>query len=236
LIGLVSSTLFPSARPTLDGPRSAFAPGERVAQTVRTLDSLRAASIGRIFVADNSPAEHAQEVRRALAGAEVLCFPCHAFPSRGLNELVLLLTALEALPRDEEVLKVSGRYRLVAGFSLPDWSGYDAVFKGYDFRSRHGRVSTRCYAVRGTAAFRRLLERALTELFVTPYRVVGPRSFVKALLGLEPADPAAGPTTSIEYAMARAVKGSRLPCRIIDGRIGLEGEVAGAATRDRVSE
>ena len=236
MIGLVSSTLFPSARPTLDGARSAFTPDERVAQTVRTLVSLKAAGIERIFVADNSEPARAQDVRAALPGAEVLSLPCHAFPNRGLNEILLLLTALDALPPDEEILKVSGRYRLVPGFALPAWAEHVAVFKGYDFDSRHGVVSTRCYAVRGAATLRRLLERALTELFVTPYRVVGPRSLAKALLGVEPTDPEAGPTTSIEQAMARALKGSGLPVRILDGRIGLEGEIAGAATRDLVSE
>lgn len=236
MIGLVSSTLFPSARPTLDGARSSFAPEERAAQTLRTLESLRAAGIGRIVVADNSEPHHAPDVRTALAGAEVLHLPCHAFANRGLNELLLLLTALDSLPPGEEILKISGRYRLTGGFSLPAWSGHVAIFKGYDFASRHGVVSTRCYAVRGTAVYRLLLERALCELFVAPYRVVGPRSFAKALLGVEPADPAAGPTTSIEHAMARALKASGLSFRVLEGRIGVEGEIAGAASRDPISE
>ena len=236
MLGLVSSTLFPSARPTLDGARSAFTSDERMSQTARTLESLRAAGIERIVVADNSEAAHAGQVRSALTGAEVLHLPCHAFPNRGLNELLLLLTALDALPADEEILKISGRYRLASGFSLPAWGDHVALFKGYDFEARHGVVSTRCYAVRGTAVYRRLLERALSELFVAPYRIVGPRSFAKALLGIEPADLGAGPTTSIEHAMARALKASGLPFKVLEGRIGLEGEIAGAASRDPISE
>ena len=236
MIGLVSSTLFPSAKPTLEGARSAFSPDERIAQTRQTLESLRRAGIERIFVADNSDASHASRANEALPGAQVLSLPCHPFPNRGLNELILLLSALPSVPAGEPVLKISGRYRLAPSFSLPEWNGARAIFKGYDFQSSRGRVSTRCYAVKERDLLEPLLELALTELFVRPYRVVGPRSFARALAGADPTDPRLGPTTSIEFAMACALKRGRLPVRIVDGAIGLEGEVAGVPTRDPVSE
>lgn len=65
----------------------------------------------------------------------------------------------------------------------------------------------------------------------------GVSSAAQALLGVEPArDPYAGPTASIELAVARALKSSGLPFRVLDSLIGLEGEVAGAVTRDPISE
>src|SRR6185295_9807506 len=168
VIGLVTSTLYPSDVPTLCGPRSFFAPEERIAQTKATIASLRAAGIDDILLADNSEGRHRDGVTRAFAGVEIMHRPDFPFANRGIGEALLLLAALERCPADRGIVKISGRYRLNSAFGVPDWASFAGVFRGYRFGERHGTVSTRCYIARDRSVLRQWLVATLAEMYAYP--------------------------------------------------------------------
>jgi hypothetical protein len=238
VIGLVTSTLYPAATPTLCGPRSAFAPAERVAQTKQTLASLRAAGIDDILLADNSDTRHGPSIRREFADVEVMHRPDFPFANRGIGEALLMLAALDRLPDDRGIVKLSGRYRLNGAFGVPDWASFAGVFRGYGFGGRRGTVSTRCYIAHDRAVLRRWLLATLAEMYAYPMRVVGPRSLLRALRdgfgGTAPSSPDE-PTTSIEFALARVLRTTRAPIKLV-APIGVEGELAGVGEPTAIAE
>jgi hypothetical protein len=178
MIAVVSSTISPSPRPGHDGARTTLSPETRLEQTRGTVASLVERGARDVLVADNSPGPWLREREGLLAPARVLHFNQPPIRNKGIGELWLLLAALEYLPEDEPLLKISGRYRVGPRTGLALRDGEDIAAKVY----RHGRseeISTRCYLVRNRAVAALLWERTLDEMYAARGRIVGPRSLMR---------------------------------------------------------
>lgn len=228
MLALVSSTITPPASECYDGARSRFSPAERLEQTRASVGSLAALGFRRIVIADNGvPLD--DSARLALLPATVLHFPTTQFRNKGLSELFLLRDAAATLPADAPILKLSGRYLLTRN-PLDELGSADLVARSDAYSSKRGAISSRAYACRDVATFRRLIARTLDEAFAYPHRIVGPRSLWTRLCAhLAPGRdtfPYADPPHSIEFLLARAAKLLRLRVGIIP-QLGVRGTMAG---------
>lgn len=215
MIAIVSSTVAPSALPSHDGARTTLTPEVRLEHTQGTVASLVALGVKEIFIADNSAGNWLRDRAAALAPARILSFSQPPIRNKGIGEMWLLLGALEALPENEPILKISGRYRVGPATELKLREGDDVAGKVY----LHGRVhslSTRCYLMRNRAVAARLWERTLDEIYAEAARIHGPRSLLRILQSsLQPGrdrlrygDPAA----AVETAVYNAIR--HLPLRL----------------------
>lgn len=215
MIAIVSSTVAPSTLPSHDGARTTLTPEVRLEQTQGTIASLVALGAREIFLADNSPGHWLRDRAAALAPARLLSFSQPPIRNKGIGEMWLLLGALESLPENEPILKISGRYRVGPGTGLKLRDGDDVAGKVYI----HGRVrslSTRCYLMRDRAVAARLWERTLDEIYAEQARIHGPRSLLRILQNsLRPAQDKlryGDPTAAVETAVYNAIR--HLPLRL----------------------
>lgn len=228
MIALVSSTIFPQQDDVYGGERSVFDHATRLSQTVETVRSLFHCGLQTVIVADNSGRLWQPDAVARLAPATVLVFDHPQFRNRGLSESYLLLAALEHLPANEPILKLSGRYTLDL---VPDFdSELDILLK---FRDNHQTVSTRCYVTRNRDVLRQYLTGILQEVYGSRSRIVGPRSLIRTVVtSICPKKddyPHHDPTVSIEWAGARVIAHKRWQVRDvaslhIQGALGLTGE------------
>lgn len=218
MIALVSSTVAPSQLPGHDGPRTNIAPEVRLEHTRGTIDSLLAAGITQIFITDNSPGDWLRQRVEKLRPARVLHFDQLPVRNKGLGEMWLLLAALEHLPADEPILKISGRYRIGPGSPLLAAPGQDVVARVYGERQKE--ISTRAYVVRNREVAARLWPRMLDEIYAAQSRIVGPRSLLRLLRSsLQPGRdnfPYSDPPLSVEIAGWRAIRHLGLSLRVVD--------------------
>ena len=209
MIAIVSSTIAPSALPSHDGARTTLTPEVRLEHTQGTIASLVALGAKEIFIADNSPGNWLHDRVAALAPARLLSFSQPPIRNKGIGEMWLLLGALESLPENEPILKISGRYRVGPGTRLKLRDGDDVAGKVY----LHGRVrslSTRCYLMRDRTVAARLWERTLDEIYAEQARIHGPRSLLRILKSsLRPSEDKlryGDPTASVETAVYHAIR------------------------------
>ncbi len=224
MIAVVSSTVAPSPLPGHDGPRTNIAPEVRLEHTRGTIDSLLAAGITQIVIADNSPGDWLRERVHLLQPARVLHFEQPPVRNKGVGEMWLLLGALSHLPANEPILKISGRYRIGPASPLLAPVGHDVVARVYGSRLKE--ISTRAYVIRDREVAARLWPRMLDEIYAAPSRIRGPRSLLRLLRSsLRPqADhfPYSDPPVAVEIAGWRAIRHLGLSLRALD-QIAVEG-------------
>lgn len=228
MIALISSTITPPASDCYDGARSRFTPTERLEQTRASVGSLAALGFRQIVIADNGvPLDEA--ARAALQPAIVRHIPTTQFRNKGLSELFLLRDAAASIPGDLPLVKLSGRYLLTKN-PLESLGSADFVVRSENFSARRGAISSRAYACRDAATFRRLIARTLDEAFAYSHRIVGPGSLWRRLqITLNPRSdtfPYADPPHSIEFLLARAAKLLRLRVAVVR-QLGVRGTMAG---------
>ena len=210
MIAVVSSTVAPSSQPGHDGARTTLDPELRLEQTQATVSSLVALGATDILIVDNSPGQWLSDRATVLAPARVISLSHPAFRNKGIGELWLLRAALEALPDNQPILKLSGRYRIGPRTELLLRDEDDIVAKVYR-DGRFGEISTRGYLVRDKSVASRLWMRSLDEVYAERTRIVGPRSLLRIVRNsLRPAEdtyPYADPNTfSLEQASFRAIR------------------------------
>jgi hypothetical protein len=212
MIGLVSSTIFPSTAPTHEEVRSWISPNERLEQTRETIKSLVDVGVSEIYLADNSGDEWVPEVSDLLKPARVFVFNHYQYRNKGISEIYLLLSMLNQLPANVPILKISGRYQLTRSISekLGDADFAVKFYKDTRFKTS---ISTRCYMVKNKELYKSFLENSLREVYAYPFRIVGPRSFIRVLVhgllhNLE-SYPFHDPRVSIENAGARVLQSHR---------------------------
>ncbi len=215
MIAVVSSTVAPSSLPSHDGARTTLTPEVRLEHTQGTIASLVALGVREIFIADNSTGSWLRDRAAALAPARLLSFSQPPVRNKGIGEMWLLLGALESLPENEPILKISGRYRVGPGTGLKLRDGDDVAGKVYT-DGRVPTLSTRCYLVRNRAVATRLWERTLDEIYAEQARIHGPRSLLRILgNSLRPGQDQlrySDPTAAVETAIYRAIR--HLPLRL----------------------
>lgn len=226
MIAVVSSTVSPSTLPSHDGARTTLRPEVRLEQTRGTVDSLLAMGIREIVIADNSPGTWLLERAVTLAPARVVSFRQPPVRNKGIGELWLLLGCLDELPEDQQILKISGRYRVGLKTDLALRNGDDVAAKIFGGNSSE-EISTRCYLVRNRDVAARLWGRTLDEMYAERSRIVGPRSLLRIVRNsLNPgADgfPYSDPNTiSVEQATLVAIRRLGLRLRNV-GNLDVEG-------------
>lgn len=215
MIAIVSSTIAPSALPSHDGARTTLTPEVRLEHTQGTIASLVALGVRKIYVADNSAGNWLRDRAAKLAPARILHFSQPPIRNKGIGEMWLLLGALESLPENEPILKISGRYRVGPATGLKLRDGDDVAGKVY-VNGRVRSLSTRCYLMRDRAVAVRLWERTLDEIYAEQARIHGPRSLLRILQSsLRPGQDRlryGDPTAAVETAIYNAIR--HLPLRL----------------------
>lgn len=237
MLGLISSTLFPSNTPVYWGsPRTCIPSAERLEQTRKTIDSLLRAGITRIRLADNSGSNWVAGTEDSLKPADVHVFNQHQFFNKGIAEIYLLLGAISRIPADTPILKISGRYYLRQDFNHE--IGADEIVAKVTKRDGNSWMSTRCYLVKDAAVFESFLRAMLRDLYGYGARIVGPRSFFRilrhSLLPQELGYPYDDPVPSIEVPAARVLKSQQFRFRLVE-TLGVEG-ISGDHGRSLISE
>lgn len=170
MTGLITSTIRPSSTAIHSGPRSAFAPSERLAQTAETVRSLLECGVTEMYVLDNSAELDLADVTAALAPARVVRCPPTEFANKGISEAHMVLYFCRSHALSGPLLKVSGRYT-VGHVPAVDWSRFDIMAQAGSVN-----ISTQCYTVRNSETMERLMTGALRAMYGYMARVVGLRS------------------------------------------------------------
>jgi hypothetical protein len=234
VVGLISSTIYPSDAPMYWGtPRQSIPAGERLEQTRQTVASLVRAGISDIFLADNSGERWVAGTEEQLGPATVYVYNQFQFQNKGISEIYLLLSALEHLPEQTPILKISGRYYLTDGLKF-ELDESDVAAKFMPYAGTQLLMSTRCYMVKDRETYARFLKATLRDLYGYPARIVGPGSLLRILRNsLFPARddaPYDDPLQPIEVAAARALIRFGYNVKQVDA-LGIEGVTGDEARR-----
>jgi len=226
MLGLISSTIYPSDLPLYwGGPRTCIPSQERLEQTRTTIESLQEAGINRIILADNSGSNWVSGTEEFLAPADVHVFNQHQFQNKGISEIYMLLGVVNFIPSDTPILKISGRYYLTDGFAHQIGDD-DLVVRVTKHDGENQWMSTRCYLARNAVVFERFLRAVLRDLYGYGARIMGPRSFLRILrhsvLPYEPGYPYDDPVSSIEVPAARVLKSHHFRVRRVH-TLGIQG-------------
>ncbi|HEY1765704.1 MAG TPA: hypothetical protein VGF85_12330 [Opitutaceae bacterium] len=235
MIAVVSSTVAPSGLPGHTGPRTNLPPELRLEQTRATVDSLIAAGAREIVVADNSSGTWFQERAAVLSPARVIHLQQPPIRNKGIGEIWLMQSIVGSLPRDEPILKISGRYCIGRGSDLSITGDEEVVGKLYP-EGRRFSLSTRAYLLRNRDVAERYWSRCLDEIYAQSSRVVGLRSFMRIIRnsvrpeadGLSYSDPN---TISLEVASYNAIRHLRLKLRAVEN-LGVEGRLGSYTNHD----
>lgn len=232
MVALVSSTVFPPEEPVYGEVRSRFDHEARLRQTIETVRSLQRVGISEIYVADNSGRAWQQAAATELEPARVFVFDQFPFHNKGISEAYLLLRVLSEIPKDQAIMKISGRYKLVD--SPPELGDADFAVK---FSKDNRSVSTRAYLVRNRCLFEQLVKATLQEIFCYGSRIVGPRSLIRVLRNtFSPLDNSYcyyDPSIGLELAVANVLRRAQWRVRRLPV-LGIQGEIATVA--ESVSE
>lgn len=218
-------------------PRTIIPAQERLEQTRKTIASLVRAGITDIFLADNSGGNWADGTEELLQPAKVYFYNQFQFQNKGISEIYLLLSALEHLPEETPILKISGRYYLSDSLRF-GLEGADVAAKFIPYAKTQLWMSTRCYMVKNKEVYARFLRETVRDLYAYPSRIVGPGSLLRILRNSifpERDDaPYDDPLQPIEVAAARVLKRADYRVKQIEV-LGIEG-VTGDEARRLLSE
>ena len=219
MIAIVSSTIAPSSLPSNDGERTNIPSTTRLMHTKETIASLLALGVHQIYLADNSPGHWVRERAAELAPAHLLFFEHPPIRNKSIGEIWLLLGALDSLPENEPILKISGRYRVGPDTNLRLRENDDVVGRVYQHGRNHA-LSTRGYLMRNRAVAAQLWARTVDEIYADAARIHGPRSLWRIIRNsLNPSGDAfrySDPSISLETATYRAIRHLSLRLNRID--------------------
>lgn len=231
-IALVTSSLNPQ------GAYSFFTLPERVEQTLVTLNKLTEAGFGKIFLFDNSNAEaELLSIAKNYPHVSISQQQQYQFKNKGLNEALLILNNLHAIPDNVPVFKLSGRYYPAADFSLTNVSANsdkDFIGVGYHFNSKKATFSTRSYFAKNKQVLADTLVLAIEDMMSYSSGLHGPGSLFLSLRSAMQNHIGSHYQLAIEHSFARILKKKNsyhlLP------RIGIEGYVAGSDHLEKITE
>lgn len=190
MIGLISSTIFPSAAKLRGGnSRTVLSPETRLNQTLDTIRTLKDAGVGDIFLFDNSgPYWDGIADSRFRHVNLVKLGQSYNYDNKGISEVQMLLSGIESLPPDVPIMKISGRYALLQP-PHPLTNEWDIAGRMY-VKSRRKNMSTRMYLARNRQVLHLLLLQTIREMYAYSARIVGPSSlyrFISNQFGLHEA-------------------------------------------------
>jgi len=150
---IVVSIIYLSDKPlSYSSTRSFFTPDERIAQTIRTVQSIRYMIPGaKIILLESGLKKNlSQELLSIIdeyiyiGDRKIVRFACDS-KFKGLGEIASLLSIRKLLNKDKDYFKISGRYYLNNNFQVSDWNDGDFNFK---FRTKDS-FSTVFYKFKG---------------------------------------------------------------------------------------
>jgi hypothetical protein len=234
MIALIGSTLFPPPVTDKTSYRGTLSPATRIQQTQGTIRCLASLGYESIFLADNSGFNWKDGTETDMSPATVLRINTFQFNNKGLSEIYLLLAALQALPEDRPILKITGRYTIDNIIDTALFSQHEVIC-----RQEGDTISTRGYYVRNKRVLQSLLLDSLEWMYSYGARVVGPKSLARFIknqfrgggAGLQYAEPG----VMIEKAMWECIKKRYKYLKI--SRLGLSGVLAGSSNAsERIDE
>jgi hypothetical protein len=229
MVAVVTSTIKPANH-------SFFDHSTRLEQTWQTLDSLHQ-KIENIFLVDNSPGITQAELESILSNyphVKKISLQQYQFDNKGITEVMMLLYLCDLLPLNTPIFKISGRYSFIKPVLNINISA-DFIGKGYRFNTKYATVSTRGYWVKDATLFKALLLETLTHIFIYPEKITGILSFFNKLNKALFNKNYIKINTSVEFAMALAIKNSNYSIRLLDD-LGIQGYVAGVDKPELITE
>ncbi len=221
MIGVISSTIFPSDEPMYWGsPRTILPSSARLEQTQGTIVSLLEAGISEINLVDNSGGQWIPGTENDLQPARVQICDQYQFQNKGISEILMLLSVLPQISNDKPILKISGRYLLKGPVDMNTGNAELAV-KLYRPSARDKtEMSTRCYWVKNREVFEDFLISILRELYSSRAKITGFGSALRLIRNsVFPGNdkyPYHDPVDGIEKAAARVLETRRFKVRYLD--------------------
>ncbi|MBB2144099.1 hypothetical protein GM921_01255 [Pedobacter sp. LMG 31464] len=233
MIAIVTSCIHPKQ---LSSNSRSFVPlKQRIEQTLYTLERLKATGFKQIILIDNSYEVDFNSIKLIHNDVKILHIQQYQFTNKGINELLMLLTILDEIPKDTPIFKISGRYFPNESFNFEFNAEYDFKLRTYNFFKRRGTISTRGYFVKNKEIYEDFLLKTLNEAFIYQSRFVGWRSSILQLKNIFFPIFSKKLNTSIEFAAVRVLKNSNYKLELID-TIGIEGQIAGFENLTAINE
>jgi hypothetical protein len=177
MIAVITSTL------SVNNAHSFFSNEDRLTQTLETIRKLDQAGFEQIFLFDNSlQGIDKQMLRSASSKLEVHQTPQYTFKNKGLNEALLLLNNMWALPEDIPIFKISGRYYPSENFKIGDYNEYpnkDFIGVGKFADEKTPFFNTRAYYIRNKQVWESTLVLAIEEMISYSKGIHGLRSLLE---------------------------------------------------------
>lgn len=182
MIGIISSTIFPESKIIGECGLREESLNRRIDETLATVESLKTNGIKEIYLFDNSPRDKHRLIEKQFGDINVFCNEQYQFTNRGTSECFLLLNALKHIPAGQEILKISGRYRIEKPYLInADMSQHDLAGKTYRTSNHKLWFSTRSYRARDRDILNRLLVSSLNYLYYGSRRLTGATSAIRIL-------------------------------------------------------
>ncbi|RZJ82448.1 MAG: hypothetical protein EOO47_00525 [Flavobacterium sp.] len=233
MISLVTSTIIPAAY-------SFFSVDERYLQTLHTLTSLSDKGFDDIYIFDNSIAD--LEVDRILGNksqkVKLLQNKQYCFANKGLNEALLILNHLAALPDNVPIFKISGRYYATEKFQinnlLKQLGDKDILGICKNIYQKVPYFSTRSYLTKNKQVLEKMLILSIEEMIAYGRDSNTFSGILKKIFTFLAPKIGTPFQLSLEQAFARIVKHHN-NCVLVD-EMNIAGYVAGSTHQDFISE
>ena len=233
MIALVTSTLTPA------NAYSLYNPDERLKQTINTIQKLYDVGFQEVYLFDNSiDTTNLESLRKTFNQLKVYNTPQYTFENKGLNEALLILNNIHALPANTPIFKISGRYYPNKDFNLSAHLPYptdkDLIGVGHSFGSKRAYFTTRAYFIKNQAVLESVLNLAIQEMLSYAKGIHGAKSFLLAIKNLFKPYVGTAYQLSLEQAFARIAYTNKK--YLLLNSINIEGLIAGVNKEEFVSE
>ena len=232
MIAVITSTLF------VNGAYSFFSNDERLAQTIKTIETLDRLNFSHIYLFDNSLKSANWELLLTFSPKlKIFHTPQYTFKNKGLSEALLVLNNLQHLPDDTPLFKISGRYYPILDFIIPDFGVYpriDFIGIGKILNEKIPFVSTRAYFVKNKLVLEGILVTAIEEMLSYSRSIHGIRSLYESIVLCLRPYVGTKYQLSLEQAVARILKINE-KFHLLE-HIGIEGYIAGSEYLEKISE
>jgi hypothetical protein len=232
MIAVITSTLFANSG------HSFFTNDERLAQTIKTIETLDRLNFNRVYLFDNSLQQINREpLLRCSSKLEIYQTPQYTFKNKGLSEALLILNNLHHLPDNTPIFKISGRYHPTANFNVPDFNAYpgaDFIGVGKIHNEKLPFVSTRAFYVKNKQTWETMLVTITEEMLAYSRSIHGIRSMYESIVSCFKPYMGAKYQLSLEQAFARILRWSE-KFHLLEN-IGIEGYIAGSDRLEKIEE
>jgi hypothetical protein len=207
---------------------------ERCRQTIYTLQRIKEVGFEQIILADNSDGYDYSQLGPAIDGVKIIQFRQYQFPNKGINEILMLLSALDEIPTNIPIFKISGRYFPTENF-LPRMDlSTDFKVRG-GFKGKVPTISTRAYFVRNKQIYEDFLLYCLNETYSYNYRIVGFRSLFNFVMEFFRPSLRKESHIAIEFAGGRVLKKGHFTYERVE-RLHIKGQIAGIKGQQLIEE